>query len=823
MSTESPTSADARLTARPTFPYPGLRPFEASEWSIFFGREAMIDEIIDRLAAHRLVLIHGSSGAGKSSLVRAGVLPKLERQHRLAGMAWQTCAMRPTGGPLWNLAKEFARLGGDGEDASRIGRMVGEFSRRGATISSVAASLESLNGRHLCILVDQFEELFRFEKETSREEAELFVDLLVQNDVEVAEDAGEGSKSDGRATTVHIVVTMRSEFLGECARFNGLAEAINRTQYLVPRMERDALLRAIRRPAQLYNGTVTLDLAERLIADAAGREDELPLIQHGLMLMWHDAAAKVQPNGKTSLDAVQLEAAGGLKRMLSAQADAVVEGVAPDAERRRAVERLFRALTDVNVEGKAIRRPQRFRDLVAVTGIGAELLRAIVDALRRDGVSFLTPHPPEPIAEMTPIDISHEALIRCWDRLSDPLNGWLKREFDAGLAWRSLLVEARSFERDKRRVLSPATTMERLAWWRDQPLNPQWAERYGGNFGLVDRLLVASRHNARRQRLLQYAFISLLLCISAAGAGYAGWSNWVRLQLWSDVHLGHTVLSSSQERALKPADRFRECTRCPEMTVVPAGSFAMGPAVSPGDRKDVPATETPVAESERGRSAGEDQQRPVEIARSFAVGRFEVTFDDWDACYEDGGCYIRPFDRGWGRGNRPVILVSWDDAKKYVAWLSQVTGKPYRLLSEAEYEYAARAGTTSTYPWGDNIRPNGTAMANCRGCGSRWGGEQTAPVGSFASNKFGLYDMVGNVWEWTEDCYHNSYNDAPADGSALPKAGGENCTARAVRGGSWDLSSEAVRSASRSGFATANQDLDHGFRVARTLASAAVP
>ena len=298
MSTESPTSADARLTARPTFPYPGLRPFEASEWSIFFGREAMIDEIIDRLAAHRLVLIHGSSGAGKSSLVRAGVLPKLERQHRLAGMAWQTCAMRPTGGPLWNLAKEFARLGGDGEDASRIGRMVGEFSRRGATISSVAASLESLNGRHLCILVDQFEELFRFEKETSREEAELFVDLLVQNDVEVAEDAGEGSKSDGRATTVHIVVTMRSEFLGECARFNGLAEAINRTQYLVPRMERDALLRAIRRPAQLYNGTVTLDLAERLIADAAGREDELPLIQHGLMLCGMTQRQRFSPTAR---------------------------------------------------------------------------------------------------------------------------------------------------------------------------------------------------------------------------------------------------------------------------------------------------------------------------------------------------------------------------------------------------------------------------------------------------------------------------------------------------------------------------------------------
>ena len=157
--------------------------------------------------------------------------------------------------------------------------------------------------------------------------------------------------------------------------------------------------------------------------------------------------------------------------------------------------------------------------------IGEDKLRAIIDALRRDGVSFLTPYPPQPMADATPIDISHEALIRCWDRLSNAQDGWLKREFDDGLIWRSLLVEARSFERDKRRVLSPATTDERSGWSRDQKLNARWAERYGGNFGLVEKLLAASRHNARRQRLLQYAFIGLLLCISGAGVAYASWSN----------------------------------------------------------------------------------------------------------------------------------------------------------------------------------------------------------------------------------------------------------------------------------------------------------
>ena len=149
------------------------------------------------------------------------------------------------------------------------------------------------------------------------------------------------------------------------------------------------------------------------------------------------------------------------------------------------------------------------------------------------------------------------------------------------------------------------------------------------------------------------------------------------------------------------------------------------------------------------------------------MSKYELTFADWDACVAGGGCNgYKPVDQGWGRGQQPVINVNWDDAQHYVAWLSQVTGKTYRLLTEAEYEYATRAGTTTTYPWGDDIKLNGQAMANCDGCGSKWDDKQTAPVGSFAPNKFGLYDMVGNVFEWTEDCVHKNYNGAPTDGSA---------------------------------------------------------
>jgi formylglycine-generating enzyme required for sulfatase activity/energy-coupling factor transporter ATP-binding protein EcfA2 len=791
--TASSANSDLLSTARPKSPYPGLRPFEIDEWSIFFGREQMIDEVIDRLAAHHLVMIHGSSGSGKSSLVRAGVLPKLARQHMRAGTPWQTCSIRPSGGPLWNLAKEFARLGGDADDVERIGQIMSQFNRQGATLSAIAGSLDSLKGRRLCILVDQFEELFRFEKETSREEAELFVDLLVRSNVKVS-----ANVASDHVSPVHVAVTMRSEFLGECARFNGLAEAVNRTQYLVPRMDRDGLVRAIRRPALLYGGEVSLDLTEQLIADVGGREDELPLIQHGLMYMWNTAAAATPAGKKIVLEPAPLEAAGGLASLLSHHADAIVEEAAPDPERRYAVERLFRALTDLNAEGHAIRRPQLFGDLVALTEIAADKLRDILDALRRDGVSFLTPYAGRPIVEATTIDISHEALIRCWKRLADPQDGWLRREFDDGLIWRSLVVEAQGFRASKHRILSPATTAERWQWWQQRKLNSTWADRYGGDFALTRALIDASRKSARRKRQLQAAFIGLLLITSCAGTAYAALTNRVRLQMLADLYVRRTVLSADKEQALKPADQFQECTQCPAMVVVPAGNFTMG---SPNTDASADSDEFP--------------QHPVAIAAPLAVSKFEVTFDNWDTCYELGGCRIRPDDYGWGRGDRPVIGVDWYDAQQYVAWLSKQTGKSYRLLSEAEWEYAARAGTTTAYSWGDEIKPDGKTMANCFDCGSPWDDKETAPVGSFSANAFGLNDMLGNAWEWVEDCYQENYDKAPKDGTAWADA---DCKEHVSRGGSWgDLSKVLLRTAFRLRTPAVTRYGGLGFRVGRSL------
>ena len=240
---------------------------------------------------------------------------------------------------------------------------------------------------------------------------------------------------------------------------------------------------------------------------------------------------------------------------------------------------------------------------------------------------------------------------------------------------------------------------------------------------------------------------------------------------------------------------FRDCPECPEMVVVPSGSFLMGSPLV-GRRYD--RNESPV--------------HPVTIGYRLAVGVNEVTFDEWDACVSDGGCGgYRPDDEGWGRGRRPVINVSWLDAQAYVAWLSRRTGKGYRLLSESEWEYVARAGTTTAYWWGDYICRN---RASCDVCGSRRDLAQTVPVGSFSANPFGLHDVHGNVHEWVEDCWNWSYDGAPADGSAWESG---NCGRRVLRGGSWNLIPGNLRSAFRYRHSTGLRHVNAGIRVARTL------
>jgi formylglycine-generating enzyme required for sulfatase activity len=254
---------------------------------------------------------------------------------------------------------------------------------------------------------------------------------------------------------------------------------------------------------------------------------------------------------------------------------------------------------------------------------------------------------------------------------------------------------------------------------------------------------------------------------------------------------------------LKPGLVFRDCDDCPDLVIVPNSEFDMG-------SNDF-EFEQPI--------------HKVTIGRAFAIGRTEVTFAQWDACVAAAGCNYRPDDRGRGRGDLPVTDVSWNDAKSYLAWLSRRTGRNYRLPSEAEWEYAARGGTNSVFWWGAELQPG---YANCRNCGGE-NGKQTSPVGSFQANRFGLVDTAGNVAEWVEDCWNDSYRGAPTDGSARTlgqatigqSAAGQStsgqCKQRGVRGGSFDTGARFIRSASRFLYDADIRYYAIGFRILRDL------
>lgn len=238
-------------------------------------------------------------------------------------------------------------------------------------------------------------------------------------------------------------------------------------------------------------------------------------------------------------------------------------------------------------------------------------------------------------------------------------------------------------------------------------------------------------------------------------------------------------------------DTLKDGTPGPEMVRLPPGSFTMGDADSPG--------------------ADEKPAHAVRIEHGFAIGKYEVTFAEYDRFAQATGWPL-PGDQGWGRGSRPVIGVSWADAVAYTQWLSEQTGKRYRLPSEAEWEYAARAGTTTQYWWGNTV---GNNNANCGECGSQWDSKQTAPVGSFSANPFGLYDTAGNVREWVQDCYHDSYAGAPATGTPAWEAGCQDGGRRVIRGGSWSYGPAFVRAANRGGFNPDFRLLNLGFRLAQ--------
>jgi WD40 repeat protein len=510
MSTVAPVLASA--PNRPDAPYPGLRPFEKHERAILFGREQVIAEVIDRLAEHCLIVVHGGSGCGKSSLIRAGVLPQMERESAQHGLSWRTTVMRPGCTPLWNLAEALARLAdrlgeADAPSLERV-RSIRRTLNRGP-LAFAALAKETDLGQHgdVCVLIDQFEELFRFVRVSGRDEAQTLVEVL--------------RGLDQPPPGVHVILTMRSDHLGECGRYLGFAELVNRTQYLLPRMADADLLRAIREPAHLYRGEVTLDLALRLIQDCTAEADALPLVQHSLMRLWQqtsvsdqvgdqqtdvgDSALRFPPGGRARPTRVlDLPGYPGLRESLSSHADeALAELEAQGGDFPRVAEFVFRALTEVDHQGRAIRRPRTVAELTAETGADPEVLRRVLVPFRRPDASFIAPYGDKRLDDTDVVDISHEALIRGWKRIDNPATdketgrpaGWRQREQEDGRLWCSLLLRA-----EESTLLSPDAVAEREEWLATLPQGT-WPERYGGKRNLVQTLLTDSKAAADRLRV----------------------------------------------------------------------------------------------------------------------------------------------------------------------------------------------------------------------------------------------------------------------------------------------------------------------------------
>src|SRR5919106_1059111 len=453
-------------------PFPGLRPFETDEYRLFFGREGQSDALLARLQRTRFLAVVGTSGSGKSSLIRAGLMPALRGGMMAgAGSGWRIAVMRPGGDPIGNLAAELVKedvlpAAGAGLRASEAEAVI-DATLRGGSLGIVDVARQGRLGEHdkLLIVVDQFEELFRFRavrENTNADEAAAFVKLLLE-------------ASQQRELSIYVVLTMRSDFLGDCAQFQGLPEAINDGQYLIPRMTRDERRLAITGPATVGGGEMSPPLVNRLLNDVGDNPDQLPILQHALMRTWEHWQAN-RRNGEP-IGMEHYEAIGTMSSALSRHADEAFNELRD--ERSRAIaQALFKALSERGADNREIRRPTRMDALCNIAEASMQELTAVIDVFRRTGRSFLMPPAGVPLHADTVIDISHESLIRNWERLKQ----WVNEEAQSARYYRRL-AEATVLHREGSEGLMQDPALQIiLDWYQETKPNAAWGERYHPDF-----------------------------------------------------------------------------------------------------------------------------------------------------------------------------------------------------------------------------------------------------------------------------------------------------------------------------------------------------
>ncbi len=505
-------------------PFPGLRPFETRDKYLYFGREEQTAALLSRLRERRFLAVVGTSGSGKSSLVRAGLIPGLHGGFMAgAGPNWKIAVMRPGGDPTGNLAQALDRL-------DLLEDPVGGEAFIRTTLSRSAFGLTEfvqqagMPGRYnLLVVVDQFEEIFRF-RERNRsleEEAGGFVRLLLE-------------ATRQREHPIYVVLTMRSDFLGDCAEFSGLAEAINEGEYLVPRMKRDQYRLAIEGPVRVGGGRISGRLVQRLLNDMGSNPDQLPVLQHALMRTWnHWLGVRV---GDQPMDVEHYDAVGTITEALSRHADEVYRGLTGEPERVLAA-RVFKALTEAGSGNRGMRRPTRLGVLAEISGVPIAALAPVIDPFREPGRTFLTPpivaedseteveadsgcgrDSPERASfdASTVIDISHESLMRVWTRLQ----GWVREEAVSASIYRRLAESARLRAEGRFDLLRDPELQLAMNWRAENEPTAAWADRYAAGFDQAIALLESSaraRDEARRavihRRRVLFTAVSVVACV----------------------------------------------------------------------------------------------------------------------------------------------------------------------------------------------------------------------------------------------------------------------------------------------------------------------
>ena len=801
-------------------PFPGLASFgdHDADAALFFGRSREIAETLVDLRAirangdRRPLVILGASGAGKSSLLKAGIIPRLRRERP----AWLPLrAFRPGADPLLNLAEALTVTFADFGQREAIGvvrdRLMAAWSAAERLEANVVSPMSGRNRSGDLTDAGRAAIATALDAEGSRlRTAANLPNATILIAVDQAEEMARADSASGQALADYLraalsipsspwqlVFTIRTDSFPELQRhprFEGL-EIRSYDLRSIPVFRFDHV---VEEPAKRYGVAVDVELIDRLMEDAP-REDALPLLAFALQRLWRQYAA----TGR--LTETQYKNVGGLNGLIEDAATRAMRGMAPESDAglpqgalpkrldTLGASTFVPALVQINDQGATIRRVARW-------GSFEPEARDLLDhferwrLVRKSGEG----------AEAT-VEVAHEALFREWSLL----NAWLEPERARLDALRALQVDAAAWDRSRRDAELLNHRDKRLADAEDLARRPGFERQVGER----EHAYLAACRRAQRGREATVRRGRVLVSLLAGGIVAGGVAYWQEAKLrtvayWGTKFYGHR-LTAAQVAALKPGDPFTECAKafsedrpdqkiskhCPDMVVVPAGSFRMGE---------------------------KDSTRVITITKPFAVSRFAITFDQWHACVAGGGCEsnARPNDQTWGRLSRPVINVDWRDANAYVAWLNGMAGAAsYRLLSEAEWEYAARAVTSADaphpeYPWGDKI---GRGNANCAVCGSQWDNKQTAPVGSFKPNAFGLFDMHGNVWQWVEDCHASGLAGAPIDGTPNKEACKDQSSSRVLRGGSWGNGPRYLRSAVRDDFRPDFRSYAFGFRVARTL------